>query len=171
MQIKGPLWQQAAAFAARAHRDQVRRDDETPYVSHPVRVAMTVACLFGFNDEIILAAALLHDTIEDTTVDYDDLFQQFGKEVADIVAALSKDKRMVEPAREKAYDNQLAAAPWQARLIKLADVYDNLRDCTTPASQRRQMKRVHRALKLAAHDAQLAEARRIVKRFAGIRGA
>jgi guanosine-3',5'-bis(diphosphate) 3'-pyrophosphohydrolase len=171
MPTKGLLWQEAAAFAARAHRHHLRRDNLTPYVSHPVRVAMTVACVFGFNDETILAAALLHDTLEDTRADYDDLLQRFGKKVADIVAVLSKDKRLVESAREKAYDEQLAAGPWQARLIKLADVYDNLQDCATAESRRKQLMRVQRALKLSAKDSQLAEARHIVERFAKSRRA
>jgi guanosine-3',5'-bis(diphosphate) 3'-pyrophosphohydrolase len=166
MAIKGPLWQEAAAFAARAHKHQIRKDHVTPYISHPMRVALTVALLFGFDDEKILAAALLHDTIEDTSSDYDDLHSEFGKEVADIVATLSKDKRMIEPAREKAYDRQLADGQWQARLIKLADVYDNLQDCTTPAERRKQLTRVERALKLTANDPQLKQARLILERFA-----
>ena len=43
---KGHLWQRAAAFAARAHHHHLRKDHQTPYISHPVRVAMTVACIF-----------------------------------------------------------------------------------------------------------------------------
>ena len=75
-----PMWQSAASFAARAHRGQLRKDGATPYAAHPTRVAMTVAFLFGFDDEEILVAALLHDVIEDTTVDYDDLLGHFGEE-------------------------------------------------------------------------------------------
>jgi guanosine-3',5'-bis(diphosphate) 3'-pyrophosphohydrolase len=122
------LWQQAAAFAARAHRNQVRKDGVTPYVSHPVRVTMTVALVFGETDEHLLAAALLHDTIEDTATDYDELLETFGSTVADAVAAMSKDMRLIEPKREAAYDEQLANGPWQGRMIKLGDVYDNLMD-------------------------------------------
>jgi (p)ppGpp synthase/HD superfamily hydrolase len=73
-------------------------------------------------------AALLHDTVEDTTTDYDDLAARFGNEVADWVAVLSKDKRLPEPEREETYANQLAGAGWQVRVCKLADVYDNLMD-------------------------------------------
>ena len=53
------LWQNAASLAARAHRDQIRKDDRTPYVAHPMRVTLTVACVFGCTDETVLAAALL----------------------------------------------------------------------------------------------------------------
>ena len=75
-----------------------------------MRVALTIACVFGFQDQEILAAALLHDTIEDTDTDYDDILNAFGKNVADYVAAMTKDMRMIEPVREIAYDQQLAAS-------------------------------------------------------------
>lgn len=160
-----PLWQAAAAFAARAHGHQVRKDGLTPYFSHPVRVALTVACVFGFCDEEILAAALLHDTLEDTTADYDDLHRHFGRRVADIVAAVSKDMRLVEAKREATYDQQLAAGPWEARLIKLADVYDNLLDIPKGKSRSKQINRAKRALKLAANDPQLTKPREIVAKL------
>ena len=82
----------AAAFAAKAHRHQLRKDKETPYFSHPVRVCLVVRQVFGFDDPRMLASALLHDTIEDTTTDCDDLIKQFGPEVALWVAALSKTR-------------------------------------------------------------------------------
>lgn len=128
MALSGPLWQKAASFAAHAHRNQIRKDNKTPYFAHPVRVAFTVRDVFGCEDQIALAAAFLHDTIEDTTTDYDDLAELFGTRVADCVAALTKNPTLPEPVREPAYDQGLAAAPWQARLVKLADVYDNFHD-------------------------------------------
>lgn len=84
--------------------------------------------LFGVDDPRVLAAALLHDTLEDTTLDRDDLIAQFGGEVASWVALLSKDKRLPEPEREAAYCRALETAPWQVKVIKLADMYDNLLD-------------------------------------------
>ncbi len=149
------LWQDAAAFAARAHRNQIRRDERTPYISHPVRVALTVALKFGCMDETVIAAALLHDVLEDTTADYDDLLSRFGKEVADLVADLSKDGRKIEAVRERAYDEQLRRAPPAARLIKLADVYDNLADATDEASRRKLVERAERAIRLAGSDPDL----------------
>src|SRR4051812_37079040 len=95
------LWQEAAAFAARAHRNQVRKDGQTPYFSHPVRVAMTIRMVFGCEDEATICAGLLHDTIEDTTTDYDDLLTRFGPEVADIVAAMTKNMALPEHERER----------------------------------------------------------------------
>lgn len=122
------LWQRAASFAARAHQGQLRKDNATPYVAHPARVAITVLHVFGCDDPVCLASALLHDVIEDCDIDYDDLLEHFGAEVASCVAALSKDPRLPEPEREPAYDAQIADADWRAKLVKLADVYDNTCD-------------------------------------------
>ena len=162
-----PMWQHAASLAARAHRHQVRKDKlKTPYFSHPARVAMTVAVRFGCNDETTLAAAFLHDVIEDTTTDYDNLFEHFGPEVADIVACLSKDPRVVELERERLYDEQLAAGPWQARLVKLADVYDNLADAPDDGTSHRMLEKIDRAVGLAGDGPHIADAITVVRQLA-----
>ena len=152
------LWHRAAALAARVHENQYRRDGKTPYAAHAGRVAMIVAAVFGFTDDAILAAAYLHDVMEDSGTDYEDLLEPFGPQVADFVVAMSKDMRIPEAERERKYDEQLAAGPWQSRLIKLADVYDNLSDARTPGGKRKIIARGERALKLAAGDTQLAGA-------------
>lgn len=120
---------EAAAFAARAHRHALRKDNQTPYVSHVFRVCLVVRHTFGFDDPRMLAAALLHDTIEDTTTDCDDIIERFGPEVAKWVAALTKDMRLPHDEREAAYAKTLAEADWQVKALKLADLYDNLGDC------------------------------------------
>src|SRR5439155_24241861 len=119
---------EAVAFAARAHRHQLRKDGQTPYASHTFRVCLIVRHVFGVTDHAVLMAAALHDTVEDTTTDYDDLEERFGKEIAEWVAALSKDKRLPYRAREQSYEEGLAAAPWQVKVCKLADLFDNLLD-------------------------------------------
>ncbi len=148
------LWQEAASFAARAHRNQIRKDGATPYIAHPTRVAMTIRHVFGCDDELAICAGLLHDTIEDTTTDYDDLLARFGREIADIVAAMTKNMAMEEHARERDYDTRLAAGDWRARLVKLADVYDNLCDSRelSAESTAKLPEKVRRAITLAAHD-------------------
>jgi (p)ppGpp synthase/HD superfamily hydrolase len=118
----------AIAFAARAHRHQLRKDGQTPYFSHPVRVAWIANQVFGVTDRIVLAAAILHDTIEDTTTDGDDVLERFGPDVLKWVAALTKDKRLPDAERESAYAAALAAGGWQVHVCKLADIYDNLLD-------------------------------------------
>jgi (p)ppGpp synthase/HD superfamily hydrolase len=160
-----PLWQHAAALTARAHQGQLRKDGKTPYASHPMRVAMTVACLFGVTDEATIAAALLHDVIEDCQHDYDDIEEVFGREIADIVAALTKDMRLPEEVREPEYDERLASGPWQARLIKLADVYDNYCDAATEERRLKVREKVDRALALADGDRRLARAAAIVRQL------
>jgi len=145
------LWQQAASFAARVHRGQHRRDKDTPYAAHPFRVAMTVRHVFGCDDDITLAIALLHDTIEDTPADYDDIFEVFGAEIAAGVAALTKDMRLPEADREPAYDEGLRRSSWRARLVKLGDVYDNL--CDTTGSPAKAIGKCRRAIEIARPDA------------------
>jgi (p)ppGpp synthase/HD superfamily hydrolase len=151
------LWQQAAAFAADKHRNQTRYD-KRPYVSHCFRVAMTANLVFGFDDPEVLAGALLHDTIEDCDVDYDELLEAFGRNVADYVAVVTKDMRLEETIREVSYDKQLADGPWQGRLIKLADVYDNFTDAL-PRMRAKYIERANRILVITEHDAQLRDAR------------
>lgn len=168
------LWQRAISFSARAHVNQWRKDKVTPYHAHPFRVAMTVRELFGENDPVTLAAAVLHDTIEDTTCDYDELLELFGAEVADTVAALSKDMRLREDIRERVYDEQLDAASWRAHLIKLGDVFDNLCDLETQTKTSRQtmVARCRRALDHATRSADrpsVARAMQIVAAAAGLR--
>ena len=169
--ITTSLWQEAAAFAARAHRRQQRKDQpKTPYFSHPARVAMTVAVRFGCTDETVLASAYLHDVIEDTTTDYDELLERFDREVADIVACLSKDPRVIEPKRERRYHEQLATGPWQARLVKLADVYDNLADAPTDDISRRMLEKADRAIEIAGEGPHIAEAVALVRQLADTAG-
>jgi guanosine-3',5'-bis(diphosphate) 3'-pyrophosphohydrolase len=122
---------QAVSFAARAHRHQVRKDGTTPYAAHPFRVCLVVRHVFGIDDPKVLTAAVLHDTIEDTTTDFDDIAGKFGTEVATWVAALSKDMRLPDEEKEDAYHRVLATAPWQVLICKLADLYDNLSDSPT----------------------------------------
>src|SRR6058998_118502 len=119
---------EAIAFAARAHQGQLRKDGRTPYASHVFRAGMVLRHVFGVDDTRVLTAAVLHDTIEDTTTDFDDLEERFGKTVAGWVATLSKDKRLVDELREERYTHGLSQAPWQVRVCKLADIYDNLSD-------------------------------------------
>ncbi len=118
----------AVGFAARAHRHQLRKDGQTPYVSHVFRACLTVRHVFGVDDDDVLAAALLHDTIEDTNTDFDDLESEFGLQIAGWVKALTKEKREREPEREKRYVDGLAQSPWQVKVCKLADIHDNLLD-------------------------------------------
>ena len=118
----------AAAFAAQRHSDQRRKGKlAAPYINHPIAVA---ACLAdaGVEDADILAAALLHDTVEDTDTSPEELKQLFGVRVASIVAEVTDDKSLPKAERKR---RQIASAPTkshEAKLVKLADKICNLRD-------------------------------------------
>src|SRR5580704_3066269 len=109
----------AASFAARAHRQQLRKDRQTPYIAHPFRVCLIARHVFGIDDPNVLTAALLHDTIEDTTTDRDDLIELFGADVPAWVSALSKDKRLADHERKAAYMQELAEAAAPVKICKL----------------------------------------------------
>jgi guanosine-3',5'-bis(diphosphate) 3'-pyrophosphohydrolase len=101
-----------------------------------------------------LTAALLHDTIEDTTTDFDDLAERFGPEIAGWVAVLSKDKRRADPDREAAYLTALAGAPAPVQIAKLADILDNLMDSSglPPDKRARSVARARAYLRALAPD-------------------
>jgi guanosine-3',5'-bis(diphosphate) 3'-pyrophosphohydrolase len=147
------LLMKAISFAARAHRHQLRKDGITPYAAHPCRVAMTISVIFGIQDIETLAAAVLHDTIEDTTTDYDDLHASFGDNVAYWVGVLTKDMRLPESTREADYEEALINGPWQVWICKLADLYDNVSDtdALSPAARDRSLGKALATLNAFAH--------------------
>jgi (p)ppGpp synthase/HD superfamily hydrolase len=118
----------AASFAARKHHGQMRGDNLTPYFSHVTRVTLVLVHLFGVDDEDTITAALLHDTLEDTATDYDEIAHIFGDQVASYVVLLTKNPLLPKTERERDYRNRLSTAPEQVIIAKLADLYDNLSD-------------------------------------------
>ena len=144
----------AISYAARRHAGQLRKDERTPYIAHPMRVVAILTTAFQIDDPEVLAAAVLHDTIEDTMTDRDDLVQEFGPRVAEMVAQLSKDKRLGEEEREQHYYARLAAAPIEVKLCKLADLYDNLVDAAAlpPSLRGKTIARAQHLLKLFSPD-------------------
>jgi len=123
---------EALQFAAYKHRDQRRKDkQETPYINHPIAVTHILAIEAGLDDVILLTAALLHDTIEDTETMSEEITKLFGQEVTDLVLELTDIQTV---PRVERYATQLKKAPHyssRAKLIKLADKIANMRDATT----------------------------------------
>ena len=117
----------AEKFARDKHKHQTRNNPDIPYSDHLEKVVEILRNL-GITDEIILCAGWLHDTIEDTDTDYDDIEKGFGKETADIVAIVTKDTRMIRQDREIDYCKHLNEGSWQAQVVKFADILANLRD-------------------------------------------
>lgn len=116
----------AAAFARNAHAGQSRKGAaKEPYVSHVEEVAGFVARHGG--DDIAVAAAWLHDTVEDCAVRPDELVRLFGAEVAGVVAELTDDKSLPKARRKEL---QVVSAPKKserAALVKLGDKASNVR--------------------------------------------
>ena len=111
----------AAAFAAEKHRNQRRKDAEaSPYINHPIQLAH-ILVQADIEDPIVLAAALLHDTIEDTNTTFEELEIVFGFEIANIVGECSDDKRLGKLERKQAQIDHAAKISHRARLVKLAD--------------------------------------------------
>ena len=81
---------EAARFAAKAHEGAVRKGSHLPYIVHPMEVAMVVSAMT--DDVEVIAAAYLHDVIEDANVTYEKLKETFGTRVADLVQTESEDK-------------------------------------------------------------------------------
>ena len=116
--------QQALAFARARHGAQTRRGSDTPYWVHLVRVAMELA-RWGEHSPVLLQAALLHDTVEDTHTTIEEIRTGFGPEVADLVdwmtAPLDAESLRVY------YERVRTQAPFEVQVLKLADRVDNLR--------------------------------------------
>ena len=119
----------ATAFAALKHRDQRRKDAEaSPYINHPIALADLLWDLGGVRDPVVIAAALLHDTIEDTETSATELRRAFGAKVAGIVGDVTDDKRLPKERRKELQIEHAAHISKSAKLVKLADKICNLRD-------------------------------------------
>jgi (p)ppGpp synthase/HD superfamily hydrolase len=118
----------ALVFAARAHRHQTRKSTNVPYIVHPVGVMLTLQQA-GETDPELLAAALLHDTIEDAGVSAGVLAERFGQRVADIVTGCSEPDHngAVWEARKEHTIAHLRMAPRDVQLVSAADKLHNLR--------------------------------------------
>lgn len=118
------LVRRARSYAAQAHGDHRRKHVNEPFTEHLCRVA-GILHAFGVQDPVVIAAAHLHDTVEDTDTRVDDLLESFGEEIAELVYWLTDaDSERVRTAK-LATAWRLAHAPWNAKLIKLADLIDN----------------------------------------------
>ena len=142
----------AYQFAKENHGDQLRKSGE-PYIIHPVQVAYTLAEL-GLDDSTI-CAALLHDVVEDTKVTHQDLVNEFGSEIADMVDGVTKLSKLnfesVEEEQVENYRKMFLAMGKDIRviMIKLADRLHNMR-----------------TLKYLSRDRQIANAKETMELYA-----
>ena len=116
----------AIEIAARAHRDQLRKGTDVPYITHPYGVGLMLARA-GYDEEVI-AAGILHDTVEDTDVTLEQVREIFGARVAHIVRGGSEpDKDLPWEARKRHTMEQLATASIEVRAVTCADKLHNIR--------------------------------------------
>ena len=117
----------AFELAGDAHRGQLRKDDGSPYITHPIAVADLLDDA-GFDDDVI-AAALLHDVVEDTDMALGEIAERFCERVAELVEALSEDDGISDfEERKREHREQVAEAGRDAIAIYIADKLSNLRD-------------------------------------------
>lgn len=130
-ELYSPILERAIRTASEFHRDQPRKGSSLPYISHTVAV-MLILQRAGFDDDRLLAAAVLHDVVEDTDCTLEMLKEQFPPEVAQWVSETSEqkqdeagtDRSWVDRKRE--HLAHAASASFEARAIILADKYHNL---------------------------------------------
>ena len=121
----------ATHFAAKKHRDQRRKDeDASPYINHPISVAKIISEIGNVEDPEVLAAALLHDTIEDTETTVDELIDNFGERVCSLVQEVTDDKTLPKLERKQKQIDHAKEISGDAALIKLGDKISNVTDIT-----------------------------------------
>jgi (p)ppGpp synthase/HD superfamily hydrolase len=126
--MESELIKKASRFAEVAHQGQQRKYNRAPYITHPARVAFEASKLDGATEEMV-AAAWLHDVVEDTTIPIETIKAEFGDNVATLVKWLTNDPKVPgenRAARKKKAAVRLAAAPREAKKIKMLDRMDNL---------------------------------------------
>ncbi|XP_053998439.1 guanosine-3',5'-bis(diphosphate) 3'-pyrophosphohydrolase MESH1 [Hylaeus anthracinus] len=116
-------------FAAIKHKDQRRKDPkETPYINHPIGVANILIQEGNIHDPAVILAALLHDTVEDTDTTFEEIENEFGSEVCNIVREVTDDKTLPKAERKRLQIEHAHNLSYKAKLVKLADKLYNLRD-------------------------------------------
>ena len=118
---------EAYALAESAHREQKRKDGTSPYIGHPLAVAERLAAA-GL-DEPTVAAAILHDVVEDSDLGVGEIVERFGVEIGELVSALTDDRTIEDyEERKREHRERVAAAGPRAAAIYAADKLVNVRD-------------------------------------------
>lgn len=129
----GKLFDEAISFAVQAHEGMTRKKSETPYILHPLEAAAIVGTMTS--KEEVLAAAVLHDVVEDTPYTKEDIEIKFGKRVAELVASESENKREELPAnatwkirKAETLDHINRSEDTESKMIMLGDKLSNIRN-------------------------------------------
>ena len=122
----------ALEFSARKHRNQRRKDiDASPYINHPISLANILCNEAHVTDVNVICGALLHDTVEDTETEPEELESEFGIEIKNIVMDVTDDQSLAKHVRKQAQIDHAAHISDKAKLVKLADKISNLRDVSS----------------------------------------
>ena len=125
------LLDRAIIFAVKAHAGTERRGKGYPYIVHPMEAVEIVSTMT--KDQELLAAAALHDTVEDTDVTVDQIREEFGDRVAQLVASESDEmpagisEEDSWHSRKQAAIDRLAKASHDAKIVALGDKLSNMR--------------------------------------------
>jgi guanosine-3',5'-bis(diphosphate) 3'-pyrophosphohydrolase len=132
----------ALRFAAEKHADQRRKDARSsPYINHPIQVAETLWTIGEVREMPLLVAAILHDTIEDTGTQPEEIRAEFGEEVLALVLEVTDDKSLPKQTRKRLQVETASHKTRNAKLLKLADKICNVRDLTYSPPPRWSLKR------------------------------
>ncbi|MGG1676039.1 HD domain-containing protein [Neobacillus sp. NRS-1170] len=124
----------ALRVASIAHQNQCRKNTDIPYIAHPAAVGMLVLKA-GYSDDVV-AAAILHDTVEDTELTLEDIVREFGAKIAEIVAGCSEpDKSLSWKARKEHTIEFLKTASVGIRAVACADKLHNIRSILSDYEQ------------------------------------
>jgi guanosine-3',5'-bis(diphosphate) 3'-pyrophosphohydrolase len=119
----------ALRFAAEKHKHHRRKGGrDIPYINHPIGVATLLATVGGVTDPDILAAALLHDTVEDTDTTPEEVERLFGPVIAGLVAEVTDDPDLTSAQRKATQEREAPFKSPKAKLIRLADKTCNIYD-------------------------------------------
>lgn len=122
------LLTRAFAFAAEKHAHQRRKGENAePYVNHLAEVAHLLAVAVHGRDANLVAAGLLHDTLEDTETTWDELATTFNEDVAALVSEVTDDKSLPKQERKRLQVKHAPTKTARAKMLKLADKTSNLR--------------------------------------------
>lgn len=116
--------EQAIIFATKAHKGQLRKVSQSPFIIHPLAVGCKLADV-GENEDVVVAG-ILHDTVEDTNVTLEDIRAEFGDDVAEIVDGCSEDKALTWNERKVNTIDYLKNAPEKVCIVTCADKIHNL---------------------------------------------
>jgi (p)ppGpp synthase/HD superfamily hydrolase len=117
------LLEKALRMAAAAHEGQYRKDGHVPYITHPVMCAFILS-KHAFAEEVV-AAALVHDVLEDTTVTEEQMRKELGDTVTNLVLLVTYDPSLSWEEQRSAYIEKLRNAPADAKAISVADKIHN----------------------------------------------